>query len=114
MRQGADGEFRRADPRRRGDHATVNRADDELVYHAASGTLFDMDFSAPRPARRASRHACVKSLRLIAAGSLRSSRRLAMPPAEAKVESDRAALALEAISVAIKGIAARFSESKAG
>ena len=72
--------------------------------------LFDMDFSAPdRMRERAASPAEVAQK--IAAAEARAYRDgYDAALREAKVESDRrVALALEAISVAIKGIAARFS-----
>ena len=71
--------------------------------------LFDMDFSAPdRRERPATPAEVAQKIAAAEARAYRDGYDAALR--EAKVESDRrAALALEAISVAIKGIAARFS-----
>jgi flagellar assembly protein FliH len=71
--------------------------------------LFDMDFSAPdRRERPATPAEVAQTIAAAEARAYRDGYDAALH--EAKVESDRrAALALEAIGVAIKGIAARFS-----
>lgn len=71
--------------------------------------LFDMDFSAPdRRERPATPAEVAQKIAAAEARAYRDGYDAALR--EAKVESDRrAALALEAISVAIKGIAVRFS-----
>src|SRR5579871_6605891 len=72
--------------------------------------LFDMDFSAPDKARERPATAQEIAQKVAAAESRAYREGYDAALREAKVESDRrAALALEEIGIAIKGIAARFS-----
>ena len=72
--------------------------------------LFDMDFSAPDKARERPATASEIAQKIAAAEARAYRDGFDAGQREAKAESDRrAALALEQIGVAIKGIAARFS-----